>query len=460
MIAESGQMLVVNGAKDTFAALGEFVQILGLPVTVVDASSALTSATAEEAINSPLTYLIVVFDDMPVKTSRQVVAVDSILQKVVNTDPVIPIIFVSEFSDIVVNPSARREALLNRLRHEIEHCTIIKCQNDAPLAANLIGECLNRMAIAGITVGGDLRRLFEAKRELSELLKKQEWDLTYTKCKALVKEFPRDNRLALILIKTMWRTGQLDTALQMINTLVKRGVKSLNLFSLGAAIARKLKNQKMTITMLKNAQAISADNVGIMVAMGDLLLEEGHYDAAQRKYTKAKALDPNNDMALAGCLATDILSGSIPLEKLQSSGQSSEDLVRLFNLKAVDLVDVGQFDKAKTLYLNVEKVASGRPDWTKRVMFNQFILEKKRGDKLAALREFERCRALDPTFSRLIEHAPFALKVASSPGSEVSPENLKRWYDTHKKSVNVTPAQTKDENSGMDTPPSGKDENI
>lgn len=212
---------------------------------------------------------------------------------------------------------------------------------------------------------------------------------------------PESLRLSILLAEVMFAKKNVEAAESIVLKVISINKHFLPAMNLFAKILVFKGSFNMALDYLESAQLLSPLNTQRLLAIGELHLGHNRYNAAEEKFKKALAINPNLESAKIGLARSYLERGHSEGENIIKEITDPNIIAGELNLKGVLLAKGGLFKEAITIYYKALSCAlSDKHEML--ITYNIALAYYKNGENVRANTMIEKALMISPYFPKSI----------------------------------------------------------
>jgi len=255
---------------------------------------------------------------------------------------------------------------------------------------------------SGMENSGKVRSAEEMEKDLEQALEDGQSQKALA-CLEAMRDMVPEYPYSILAARCNLSGKNFDAALAAANNAVNLEPELPDSIEILAIVQNAMGNREQSLGTLEQHGDMASKDTGLLILKADTLLEDGQFSRAKENYTQALGLDPRNEIAKKGKFLAGVMDGSITsITSGKGATQTSIELAKLCNNKAISFVRAKEFEVAETLYQNTIRIL---PD--KRLEYklwmNLGLCMKKAHNWAKALEYFKKGKANAPEAYRRFE---------------------------------------------------------
>lgn len=262
---------------------------------------------------------------------------------------------------------------------------------------------------------------------------------------------PSNSRLQILLAEIKFAQKNIEISEAITRNVLSLSKSYIPAMNLMAKLQVYKGNYSTALDFLESAQLLSPLNTQRLLAIAELHLGHNRYTAAEEKFKKALALNPNLKAAKIGLARAYLEHGHVEGEKIIKEISDPNIIAGELNLKAVLLAKSGHYNKAIAIYNKALSCAlSDKHELL--ITYNIALAHYKKGENVRANSIIEKALLINPDFQKAIRlKKNLLLKKPYSPKEEKQETSSHFFTDDqvaflmgHKNNISIEMQETED----------------
>ncbi|MBF0440613.1 MAG: tetratricopeptide repeat protein [Oligoflexales bacterium] len=237
----------------------------------------------------------------------------------------------------------------------------------------------------------------------------------------LYAKFPTNPRVIIEFSENYMQGGKWEEAGKILEHTNKQITDHPRLKHLYARYLLKMGKSDAAIASLKDAQLLSPFNIGRLIELGDIFLENNRAEEAKSTYSEILKFAPESKQGKLGKSKGMLLAGEVnEALSILKDAANTQELAAVFNTSAILAMKQGNHDAAFSLYDSAITAIGDRKKVLARLFFNKGIGYVKVNKPGLGLKCFEKASEMDPEFSdacrnaKILKQGPYVYKKKPS----------------------------------------------